>query len=297
MKIFITGASGFIGKNLLRKINKEYQCTTFNRKNVFKIRDEEVIIHLAGKAHDLKKTANPQEYYDSNTTLTKEIYNEFIRSGARILIIMSSVKAIIDSTETVITEKTKENPKTHYGKSKLQADQYIISKPIPTGKRIYILRPCMIHGKGNKGNLNLLYNLIKKGIPWPLGAFTNKRSYCSIENLLFIIQELMSNSEIPSGIYNVADDDSLSTTEVITLIGRTTNIKTRIYSIPRMLIKIIAKIGDLTYLPLNSERLQKLTESYVVDNSKIKQALNKPLPVTSKDGLAQTFKSFYENER
>lgn len=296
MKIFITGASGFIGKNLLRKINKEYQCTTFNRKNVFKIRDEEVIIHLAGKAHDLKKTANPQEYYDSNTTLTKEIYNEFIRSGARILIIMSSVKAIIDSTETVITEKTKENPKTHYGKSKLQADQYIISKPIPTGKRIYILRPCMIHGKGNKGNLNLLYNLIKKGIPWPLGAFTNKRSYCSIENLLFIIQELMSNPEIPSGIYNVADDDSLSTTEVITLIGRTTNIKTRIYSIPPILIKIIAKIGDLTYLPLNSERLQKLTESYVVDNSKIKQALNKPLPVTSKEGLAQTFKSFYENE-
>lgn len=295
MKIFITGANGFIGKNLLEKINKEHQCTTFNRKNIFKIRDEEVIIHLAGKAHDFKKTTNPQEYYDSNTTLTKEIYNEFVRSEAQVLIIMSSVKAITDSTETVITEKTKENPKTHYGKSKLQADQYILSKPIPTGKRIYILRPCMIHGKGNKGNLNLLYNLIKKEIPWPLGAFTNKRSYCSIENLLFIIQELIANSEIPSGIYNIADDDSLSTTEVITLIGRTTNIQPRIYSIPRIFINIIAKIGDLTYLPLNSERLQKLTESYVIDNSKIKKALNKPLPVSSKDGLVQTFKSFYEN--
>ena len=208
---------------------------------------------------------------------------------------MSSVKAIIDSTEKVITEETKENPQTHYGKSKLQADQYILSKPIPKGKRIYILRPCMIHGKGNKGNLNILYKLITKRIPWPLGSFNNKRSYCSIENLLFIIQELINNSEIPSGIYTIADDDALSTNKVITLIGRTTNIKTRIYSIPRVLVKIIAKIGDLSYLPLNSERLQKLTESYIVDNSKIKKALNKPLPLSSEDGLIQTFKSFHEN--
>ena len=297
MKIIVTGASGFIGKNLIERFYKEHQCYSFDRKKSFKIRDEEVVIHLAGKAHDLKKIANPQEYYDSNTSLTKEVYNEFIRSDAQVLITMSSVKAIIDSSEKVITEKTKENPKTHYGKSKLQADQYIMSKPIPTRKRIYILRPCMIHGKGNKGNLNLLYNLIKKRIPWPLGAFTNKRSYCSIENLLFIIQELITNSKVPSGIYIIADDDSLSTTEVVTLIGRTINIKTRIYSIPRILVKMIAKIGDLLYITINSERLQKLTESFVVDNSKIKKVLNKTLPVSSKNGLVQTFKSFYKNEQ
>lgn len=295
MKIIITGASGFIGKNLIERFHKKYLFYTFNRKNSFKIKDEEVVIHLAGKAHDLKKTANPQEYYDANTSLTKEVYDEFIESKAIVLIIMSSVKAIVDSTEKLITEKTIENPQTHYGKSKLQADQYILSKPIPKGKRIYILRPCMIHGKGNKGNLNLLYKLITKRIPWPLGSFNNKRSYCSIENLLFVIQELINNSEIPSGIYTIADDEALSTNQVITLIGQTTNIKTRIYSIPRILVKIIAKIGDLTYLPLNSERLQKLTESYIVDNSKIKKALNKPLPVTSEEGLIETFKFFHEN--
>lgn len=295
MKIIITGASGFIGKNLIERFHNKYLFYKFDRKNSFKIKDEEVVIHLAGKAHDLKKTANPQEYYDANTSLTKEVYDEFIESKAKVLITMSSVKAIVDSTENIITEETIENPQTHYGKSKLQADQYILSKPIPKGKRIYILRPCMIHGKGNKGNLNLLYKLITNRIPWPLGSFNNKRSYCSVENLLFVIQELINNSEIPSGIYTIADDDALSTNEVITLIGRTTNIKTRIYSIPRILVKIIAKIGDLTYLPLNSERLQKLTESYIVDNSKIKKALNKPLPVTSEEGLIQTFKFFHEN--
>lgn len=294
MKIIITGATGFIGKNLLEKFHRHYHLYTFDRKNSFKIKDEDVVIHLAGKAHDVKNTANPKEYYNSNTSLTKEVYNEFIRSQAKVFITISSVKAIVDATGEVITEKTKENPKTHYGKSKLQADQYILSKPIPKRKRIYILRPCMIHGKGNKGNLNLLYNLIKRRVPWPLGSFSNKRSYCSIENLLFIIQELITNSEIPSGIYNIADDDALSTSEVIKLIGKTTNVKIRIYSLPKKIIKIIAKIGDLTYLPFNSERLQKLTESYVVDNSKIKKALNKQLPVSSEDGLIKTFKSFSE---
>ncbi|MEI5579362.1 SDR family oxidoreductase, partial [Streptomyces brasiliscabiei] len=72
------------------------------------------------------------------------------------------------------------NATTHYGKSKLLAEKYILTKQIPESKRVYVLRPCMIHGPGNKGNLNLLYNLVSKSIPWPLGAFDNKRSFCSI---------------------------------------------------------------------------------------------------------------------
>lgn len=296
MKIIITGATGFVGKNLINQFNNIHQCYAFDRKNSFKITDEEIVIHLAGKAHDLKKTTNPQEYYESNTSLTKDVFNEFIKSKAKIFITLSSVKAIVDSTEEVITENTKENPKTHYGISKLQADQYILSKSIPKGKRIYILRPCMIHGKGNKGNLNLLYKLIKKRFPWLLGAFNNKRSYCSIENLLFIIQEIINNSEVPSGIYNIADDDPLSTNEVITLMGRANNINTRIYSIPIIFVKVIANLGDILNLPLNSERLKKLTESYIVDNSKIKKVIKKPFPVSSRDGLITTFKSFYKNE-
>ncbi|MGK4422647.1 hypothetical protein ACSLVQ_30785, partial [Klebsiella pneumoniae] len=72
---------------------------------------------------------------------------------------------------------------THYGKSKLLSEQFILSQDIPKGKRVYILRPCMIHGPNNKGNLNLLYEIVKKRIPWPLGMFKNKRSFCSIDNL------------------------------------------------------------------------------------------------------------------
>jgi nucleoside-diphosphate-sugar epimerase len=185
------------------------------------------------------------------------------------------------------------NPQTHYGKSKLLAEQYIVSKDIPEGKRVYILRPCMIHGPGNKGNLNLLYKLVSKGIPWPLAAFENQRSFCSIDNVCYVVSQILEREDIPSGVYNLADDETLSTNELIEIIGATTNKKAKIISISKKVINTIAKIGDILHLPLNTERLDKLTENFVVSNLKIKAALGiEKLPVTSKEGILKTFQSF-----
>jgi nucleoside-diphosphate-sugar epimerase len=150
----------------------------------------------------------------------------------------------------------------------------------------------MIHGPGNKGNLNLLFKLVSKNIPWPLGAFENKRSFCSIDNLMFIINELIEREDIHSGIYNVSDDVPLSTNELIGFIAQSQNSKPKIWKISRSLIEKIVKIGDKFNLPINSERLHKLTSSYVVSNAKIKAAIGKPLPMSSRDGLMKTFKSF-----
>ena len=77
-----------------------------------------------------------------------------------------------------IKQILKYKPSNYFGQSKLLAEEYILSKEIPNDKHVYILRPCMIHGPGNKGNLNLLYKIVSKNIPWPLGAFENKRSFC-----------------------------------------------------------------------------------------------------------------------
>jgi nucleoside-diphosphate-sugar epimerase len=153
----------------------------------------------------------------------------------------------------------------------------------------------MIHGAGNKGNLNLLYKIVKKGIPWPLGLFENKRSFCSIDNLMFIIDELIEREDISSGIYNVADDETLSTNALITMLAESQNRKAKIWKISKGLIQSLAKLGDVIRLPLTTERLQKLTESYVVSNQKIKSAIGKDLPVSAKDGLLKTFNSFQIN--
>ena len=291
MSIYLTGASGFVGKNLITNFNKDFDIKNHIRGSEFLIK-QNTVIHLAGKAHDLKNISNKDEYYEVNTELTKQIFDSFLISDSSVFIMLSSVKAVADNVVGILNEDCKPNPKTHYGKSKLLAESYILSKKIPNNKRVYILRPCMIHGPNNKGNLNLLYNLVSKRIPWILGSFQNKRSYCSIENLLFIINELIKNNTIPSGVYNVADDEYLSTNEIISLISNSNNQKPIIFNLSPFIVKFIAKIGDIIPLPLNSERLKKLTESYMVSNEKLKKYIAKELPLTSKQGITKTLSSF-----
>jgi nucleoside-diphosphate-sugar epimerase len=291
MRVFITGSSGFVGKSFITNFSDE-ESIQWKRGNEININSALVVIHLAGKAHDLKKTSKPEEYYQVNTELTKNVFDAFLDSDAKVFITLSSVKAVADEVQGELNEAYIPNPITHYGQSKLLAEQYILSKEIPKGKRVYILRPCMIHGPGNKGNLNLLYKFVSKGIPWPLGAFQNQRSFCSIDNLMFIFKELIEREDIPSGAYNVADDEALSTNEVISLLAESENRKPRIWNVSRGLVELGAKIGNVLKLPLNEERLQKLTDSYVVCNKKLMNAIVKPLPVSSREGLLKTFKSF-----
>jgi nucleoside-diphosphate-sugar epimerase len=290
--IIITGASGFVGKNLVKYFNDTHNIYILNRNDEVRINGE-FIIHLAGRAHDLKKVARYDEYYEVNTEYAKKIFDSFIESEAKVFIFLSSVKAVADSVKDELKEEDSPNPLTHYGKSKLLAEQYILSKEIPIGKRVYILRPCMIHGPGNKGNLNLLYKIVSIGLPWPLGAFKNKRSFCSIDNLCFVINEFIENNYITSGVYNVSDDDFLSTNEIIRLIAKSQEKKSFIINTPKFVVKFFSKLGDVFRLPLTTERLQKLTESYVVSNQKIKSAIGKDLPVSAKDGLLKTFNSFH----
>ena len=264
-KGFITGSSGFVGTSVLRSFDLD-DFQILSRNNSIKLDGVQYILHLAGKAHDLKNTSKSDDYYQVNTELTKKVFDSFLNSNAKVFITLSSVKAVADEIDIELTEEHNANPITHYGKSKLLAEQYILSKKIPEGKRVYILRPCMIHGPGNKGNLNLLYNIVRKGIPWPLGSFNNKRSFCSIDNLCFIINELLHNEKIPSGIYNIADDEALSTNELIKLISKSMDKELtpklcprRAGDIPQLIASISQIERELGWKPKRS--LQEMIDS------------------------------------
>jgi nucleoside-diphosphate-sugar epimerase len=296
-KLLITGSSGFVGKNFI-KYAKEKQLGDVGSLNLreplpYELPAFTTLIHLAGKAHDLKNAADPQEYFDVNYGKTKELFNLFLASEGKDFIYFSSVKAAADTVEGILQEDAVNAPQTPYGKSKLQAEEYILSQALPQGKRVFIFRPCMIHGPGNKGNLNLLYQFVKKGLPYPLAAFDNQRSFLSISNLNFILGQIITNPDIAGDIYNMADDEPLSTNKVIEILSEVSGSKPKLWKISPGFIKTIAAIGDKLHLPLNSERLKKLTESYVVSNEKIKNALNiDSLPVSSKEGLKITIQSF-----
>lgn len=295
MKIIITGATGFVGKNLSKFLkNKGKTALPLSLRNSWALeKNANAVVHLAGKAHDTKNTSVESEYFEINTELTKKLFDSFLNSQIKDFIYFSSVKATADTVHGILDENHQSNPQTPYGKSKLMAEEYLLSKEIPNYKRLFIIRPCMIHGPGNKGNLNLLYKVVGKGVPWPLANFDNKRSFLSIENLNYLILKILENKEVPSGIYNFADDKAISTNDLVKIIANNLGKKEKLWKISTSLISRIAKLGDIISLPLNSERLKKLTESYEVSNDKIKRALNiESLPLSVEEGLANTIKSF-----
>lgn len=278
----------------------------------------DTIIHLAGMAHATGKTRDAEAYFEVNLGLTQRIFDHFLRSDSKTFVFFSSVLAVTDTPgEEPLSEDHPACPQTPYGQSKLAAEKHILGRmtasahPRPPeapdgtpagadlvlrnakeGKRVFILRPAMIHGPGNKGNLNLLYKVVKKGLPWPLGAFENQRSFLSVNNLVFVLDKLISKPVAP-GTYHLADDRPLSVNEVVRLIAESLNRKPRIWTIPPAPMRLLARSGDFLRLPLNSERLKKLTESYVVSNQKAKRALGiAGLPVDAADGIRDTLNAF-----
>ena len=318
MKILITGIHGFVGSNLVKSLSQEH--TIYGLDIVSPIKEGvsftfswddlesgivpvvDAIIHLAGKAHDTKNQAASEVYFKVNTGLTQRIYDFFLKTSASKFIFFSTAKAVADKVEGILTEDVVPAPVGPYGESKIKAEEYILGH-MPdtstgsvscgvTSKQVYILRPCMIHGPGNKGNLNLLYNVVKKGIPWPLGAFENRRTFTSIDNLSFVISGILTK-DVPSGIYNMGDDEALSTNELIEVICASLGKTAHIWKLPKGLMNGVAKVGGWLHLPLDPERLRKLTENYISSNAKIKSALGvDEMPVRAIDGLRKTLSSF-----
>ena len=307
MKILITGVHGFVGSNLVAALKdkhiifgldiisplKEGIQFTFNWDNLDdgQIPDVDAIIHLAGKAHDTKNQAAADVYFKVNTGLTQRIFDYFLKSSTKKFVFFSTAKAAADKVEGILTEDVVPSPVGPYGESKIMAEEYILSH-MPSDKDVYIFRPCMIHGPGNKGNLNLLFSVVRKGIPWPLGAFENRRTFTSVENICFAVEGVLIK-DVPSGIYNMGDDEALSTNELIEEICKSLGKKAHIWKLPKGLMNGIARVGGFLHLPLNPERLRKLTENYISSNAKIKAALGvERMPVDAREGLRVTLESF-----
>lgn len=315
MKILITGVHGFVGSNLVSALQKkntiygldivapEKEGVKYTFPWNFLDKEGEIppvdaIVHLAGKAHDTKNQAAAEVYFKVNRDLTIKIFDYFCsHPEIKKFVFFSTAKAAADRVDGVLTEDVVPSPVGPYGESKIAAENYILScmRDNPdafAGRGVYIFRPCMIHGPGNKGNLNLLYNVVRKGIPWPLGAFENRRTFTSVENICFAVNGVLTK-DVESGIYNMGDDEALSTNELIEEICKSLGKKARIWRLPKGLMFFVARVGGWLHLPLDSERLRKLTEDYVASNAKIKRALGvEKMPVDARVGLMRTLESF-----
>lgn len=293
--IVISGSTGFIGRNLVDAISGSTGLSLRDEHWRKEIRLATCIINLVGKAHDHKGSATEGDYFHANVNLTKEVFYEFLNSSADLMIHVSSIAAL-EELESInpLTELDKCRPKSWYGKSKRSAEEWLLSQDLPHCKKLIILRPPMIFGPGDKGNLGLLYSLITKRIPYPLASFTNSRSFLSIYNFVYFIEQIIKNKgKLESGIYHIADNESISTNDIIKIIKETTGKKSFNIALPKWLVKGIAKIGDVIPIPLNSIKLKKMTANLLVSNDKIKNHIGSvQLPLTTKEGMVKTFQNF-----
>ncbi len=312
--ILITGAFGFVGTNLstyLRARGYDLwaldvavaagrasaaphaygRVFTWEDFNTLPTAGVAAVVHLAGKAHDTRHAGDPHAYFTINAGLTGALVARLTSEPATRTIpfvLFSSVKAVADSVDGVLTEAAAPDPRTPYGQSKLEAERIVGGAPLAGT----ILRPCMIHGPGNKGNLNLLCKVAGRGLPWPLGAFDNRRSFAAIGNVCAAVERVLAGA-VPPGTYQVADDDPLSTNELIAWIAESAGRRARVWRVPPRWVRGAARVGDALHLPLTSERLRKLTESYVVSNAKLKRVLGwERMPVAARDGMRLTLESF-----
>lgn len=304
MKVLVLGGNnGFIGSHLSKSL-----ATSFDSKFV-SMRDfgwmnenfsPNCIINLVGKAHDFTGVAKEEDFYYANFELAKKAFQIFLSSSASLFIHISSLAAIEEvESRNPLSEFASYNSVTPYGKSKRAAEEWLLQQTLPADKKMIILRPPMVHGEGDKGNLNQLYKLVNRGIPYPLTQFKNKRSFLSIENFCFFIEQILfKKDKMETGIYHLADDETLSSNEIVKVIKEETGFNTPCLPVPKSLIRWISKVGDRTSLPLNTWRLKKLTSNLVVSNKKIKVALSiQRLPRTAKEGLRETIRSFQRESK
>lgn len=315
--ILVTGGTGFVGQHLIAKLYdslhnvkavvRKVPCTQQSSITYTVIDDMtpvtdwsevlqgiEIIIHLAARAHILRDTdPDPLKAFQlTNVDATLNLAKQAIDSGVKQFIFISSIGAMASLSDLPLQEMSICQPDTPYGVSKLRAEVKLTEMAKHTPRmNVTILRPTLVYGPGNPGNMERLMRLIDRGLPIPLGAITNKRSLLFVENLVDGILQCVNNSHAFNQCFVICDGEDVSTPELITYLSQSLQQKNRLLSIPPNLLKLV---GQLTG---KSDTIDRLTGSLIVDSSKIRQTLNWKPPYTFQEGIQKTCDWYLESRK
>lgn len=266
IKILITGATGFVGSQINDLFRKDgIETIYFDRNSPEQNLDAEVIIHLAGIAHDTKGQYTREDYFKANFELTKSLFDKFLNSNANCFIYMST--SLVYEGQGKFSEESETSSTSAYQESKIKAEEYILSNS--TNKKAIILRPSLIYSEYSlTGNLKTLDNIIRKSPIVIFPFYGGKRSYTSIA-LLYKTLKYISLNTIPNGVYNISDELSLSTPELIKKLCKANGKFDPIF-LPKKISSII--INSLRFLRINklNNILDKLFLERVLLIEKIK---------------------------
>ena len=322
--ILITGAGGFIGHSLISLIvsegkspriacrNPAQKKLLYNGYGINPIQfdldinnndydafldDVQVIIHLAARVH-INDQGNSQTnlFRETNTLGTQKLAEEASKRGVKRFIYISTAKVygkkckINDEGMThAFNEEDTPEPKDSYAISKLEAEQAIKEICAESNMDSVIFRPPLVYGPGVKANFYALLDTIGKGYPLPFASIKNLRSFVYVENLAHAILTSIKSPEASNQTYIVSDFD-ISVPGLISKIAHFMGKRSPLFSCPLVLLKVVGKIL------FKSDMISRLTESLIVDSSRIRNDLQWSPPYSFDEGLEKTVK-WYQSKQ
>ena len=292
VNILITGAGGFIGSFLVKYFQDRYNVfiqsnntdllnkypgiTSIEKltKDFLEKNEINVVIHCAGKAHDITGTSQWQDYLKANVELVKEVIFAFNQTK-------STTKFIFFSSSLA-----KNDPTSHYAYSKWCAEQFINQHRLES-KEYILLRPALVFGKGVKGNLQTLSRWIDNGLPIPFGSYKTKRSILSLTNLGIIIGQVLSQSI--DGTYEIADKNGILFLDMIKCMAKGKNREVKIWNIPKPIIRLVFFTFGLIGARWNLRMLNKITTDQDISSNTILKQLNLDLQNNTESELIKAF--------
>lgn len=291
-KLLFTGASGFVGRNILSRLRADFESvTTLGHLdsddltvNLAKIIPKlsnhyDIVLHAAGKAHVVPKTSGEEQaFYDVNYQGTVNLCKGLEQVGVPKSLVFISTVAVYGCDEGNLIDETHPlNGTTPYAKSKIMAEKYLIEWCGKNNVILTILRPSLLAGVNPPGNLGDMVIGIQKGFYLNIADGKVQKSILMVDDIV----NLLELAKDKGGVYNVCDTAQPSIGELSKLIAKQLG-KRKPISIPYWCAKFLARVGDVVgkRFPINSLRLSKLTQSLTFSNKKAIESLNwQPLSV------------------
>lgn len=303
MKVLVTGASGFIGRRVVARLESdERQVVSVVRSGSASPADTcsasvkylpsfdgntdwsraiggvSCIVHCAAVAH-----GNSGDIWAVNVAGTSNLARQAAEAGVQRFVFISSIGVNGSSNCRPFTEDDTPGPVGMYAESKWEAEQRLVEVQRDTGMQVVILRPPLVYGPNAPGNFGGLVRWIRKGIPLPLGAVHNQRSLVALDNLVDLIVTCVEHPAAANEVFLVGDGQDLSTTELLRGVGKA-------MGKPARLIPVSSDILMLGASLLGKKAVaQRLLGSLQVDISKARNVLGWGPPITVKEGLKRCF--------
>ena len=312
--ILVTGGSGFLGSNLINKLDsnnvsvldrthKEFAGSVPFYAGVIDgqsnysdaLHNISIVIHCAARVHIMDDESNNplDDYREVNTLGTLNLARQAAESGVKRFIFISTIKVNGEVTELGKPFKSCDSrkPVDFYGQSKSDAEEQLLQLSEDTGLEVVIIRPTLVYGPGVKANFASLLNLVSKGLPLPFGCIkNNRRSLVSVQNLVDLIITCIDHPKAVSQVLLVSDDNDVSTASMVKQMSNALGKQNRLLPVPLWCYLLVGKLTGKT------DVVDRLLGSLQVDITHTKQTLSWTPPQTLEQGFKETAEAFLLNK-